>query len=62
VAIINRLNQEVARITASAEVRKAWAAQGAVAMTMGVADFTRYVEADIVKWAGIVKISGAKVD
>jgi tripartite-type tricarboxylate transporter receptor subunit TctC len=62
VAIVNRLNMEVARITASAEVRKAWAAQGATAMTMGVAEFSRYLEADIVKWAAIVKISGAKVD
>jgi tripartite-type tricarboxylate transporter receptor subunit TctC len=62
VSIVNRLNMEVARITASAEVRKAWAAQGATAMTMGVAEFSRYLEADIVKWAAIVKISGAKVD
>jgi tripartite-type tricarboxylate transporter receptor subunit TctC len=62
VSIVNRLNAEVARITASAEVRKAWAAQGATAMTMGVLEFTRYLEADIVKWAAIVKISGAKVD
>jgi tripartite-type tricarboxylate transporter receptor subunit TctC len=60
--IVNRLNAEVARITASAEVRKTWSAQGATAMTMGVPEFTRYLEADIVKWAAIVRISGAKVD
>jgi hypothetical protein len=31
-------------------------------MTMGVAEFTRYVNEDITKWERIVKISGAKVD
>ena len=31
---------------------------GAMPMVMSVADFTRYVQADIAKWANIVKISG----
>ena len=61
-AIIARLNAEVAKVTANADVRRAWAAQGTVAMTMGEDEFTRYLNADIAKWARIVKISGAKVD
>ena len=36
--------------------------QGTTAMTMGVDEFTRYVNDDIVKWAAIVKLSGAKVE
>ena len=59
-AIVNRLNAEVAKFTSSPEVAKAWAAQGATPMTMSVAEFTRYMNDDIVKWARIVKISGAK--
>jgi tripartite-type tricarboxylate transporter receptor subunit TctC len=59
-AIVNKLNAEIARITGNAEVRRAWAAQGTAAMTMGVDEFTRYLNEDITKWAHIVKISGAK--
>ena len=59
-AIVSRLNAEVAKIVANPETAKAWKAQGATPMTMGVADFTRYLDNDIVKWARIVKISGAK--
>jgi len=59
-AVVNRLNAEVGKITSNAEVRRAWAAQGTTPVTMGVDEFTRYVGDDIVKWARIVKISGAK--
>jgi hypothetical protein len=31
-------------------------------MTMGTAEFTRYLNDDIVKWAHIVKVSGAKAE
>ena len=60
--IVNRLNAELAKITGNPEVRKAWAAQGTTAMTMGVDEFSRYTADDITKWARIVKLSGAKVD
>ncbi len=59
-AIVNKLNAEIAKITGNPDVRKAWAAQGTTAMTMGVDAFTRYINDDITKWARIVKISGAK--
>ena len=59
-AIIERLNAEVSRIVGAPETAKAWNAQGATPMVMGVADFGRYLQADIAKWANIVKISGAK--
>ena len=60
--IVARLNAEVAKIVSNPEVARAWKAQGATPMTMSVADFARYLDADIVKWARIVKISGAKPD
>lgn len=59
-AIVNKLNAELAKITSNTDVRKAWAAQGTTAMTMGVDEFTRYMNDDITKWARIVKFSGAK--
>ena len=61
-AVIARLNAELAKYTASAEVKRTWGAQGATPMTMGVDEFARYVEADIAKWAKVVKFSGAKAE
>ena len=61
-AVIARLNAELAKYTASAEVKRTWGAQGAKPMTMGVDEFARCVEADIAKWAKVVKFSGAKAE
>ena len=61
-AIVAKLNAEVAKITGSAATRAEWTKQGTTAMTMGVDEFTKYMNADITKWAHIVKVSGAKVD
>jgi tripartite-type tricarboxylate transporter receptor subunit TctC len=61
-AVVAKLNAEIGKITANAEVRRAWTAQGTTAMTMGVDEFTRYINDDITKWARIVKFSGAKAD
>ena len=60
--IVARLNAEVVKIVSNPEVAKAWKAQGATPMTMGVDEFGRYMTEDIAKWAHIVKVSGAKVD
>jgi tripartite-type tricarboxylate transporter receptor subunit TctC len=61
-AVVNRLNAEITRIVSRPEVRRDWAAQGAVAMTMTADEFSKYIADDIVKWERIVKISGAKPD
>ncbi len=61
-AIVEKLNAEITRITASAEMRDAWAKQGATAMSMTTEEFGRYLRDDIEKWSRIVKISGAKAD
>ena len=61
-AVVAKLNAEIGKITANTEVRRVWAAQGTAAMTMGTDEFTRYLNADIAKWARIVKISGAKFE
>jgi tripartite-type tricarboxylate transporter receptor subunit TctC len=60
--IVNRLNAEVRKMVNNPELRATWARQGAVPMSMTVSEFEQYLNADIAKWANIVRISGAKPD
>lgn len=60
--IVNKLNAEMRKIVNKPDVKAAWAKQGAVPMSMTVAEFEQYLNADIAKWANIVKVSGAKAD
>ena len=60
--VVNKLNAEVRKIVNNPEVKAAWAKQGAVPMSMTVPEFDQYLNADIAKWANIVKVSGAKPD
>jgi tripartite-type tricarboxylate transporter receptor subunit TctC len=59
-AIIDRLNAEVVKIIARPDVKKAWNEQGAEPMSMTPADFEKYLNADIAKWAKVVKSAGMK--
>ncbi|MDB5761132.1 MAG: tripartite tricarboxylate transporter substrate binding protein [Herminiimonas sp.] len=61
-AIVNRLNAEMTKIVSDPDVIQSWAKQGATAMKMTPAEFAKYMNEDIAKWAHIVKISGAKAD
>jgi tripartite-type tricarboxylate transporter receptor subunit TctC len=61
-AIVDKLNVAIGKVVMKPEMRDAWKAQGAVAMAMTPAEFTKYLNDDITKWARIVKISGARVD
>ena len=61
-SIVERLNNEITRAANSAELKEAWARQGAVTMSMTSDEFGRFMREDIEKWARIVKISGAKPD
>ena len=60
--IVTKLNAEMRKIVNNPDVKTAWAKQGAVPMSMSVAEFDQYLNADIAKWANIVKVSGAKAD
>ena len=60
--VVNKLNAEVRKIVNNPDVKAAWAKQGAVSMSMNVPEFDQYLNADIAKWANIVKVSGAKPD
>ena len=61
-AVIDRLNAEITKVTARPDVKKTWNEQGAEPMSMSTAEFEKYLNDDIAKWAKIVKISGAKAD
>jgi len=60
--VVSKLNAEVRKIVNNPDVKAAWAKQGAVPMSMNVTEFDQYLNADIAKWANIVKVSGAKPD
>ena len=60
--VVDRLNAEITKIVSSPETQAEWLKQGAVPMTMTPAAFGKFLDDDIVKWARIVKISGARAD
>lgn len=54
-AVVDKLNTEINLAIKQPETIKLWAAQGASPMTMSPAEFDKFLRADIVKWAGVVK-------
>ena len=60
--VLERLNNEVTKVTSRADVIKSWNEQGAEPMAMSIAEFEKYLATDIAKWAKVVAVSGAKVD
>lgn len=58
--IVARLNAAIRKIAAQDDVKAMWAKQGAIPMSMSSADFDKYLDADIAKWANIVKVAGIK--
>jgi tripartite-type tricarboxylate transporter receptor subunit TctC len=61
-SVLERLNEEVTRIITAPDVKEAWTRQGAQPMAMKIEEFDRFLRAEIVKWADVVRRSGAKVD
>ena len=60
--IVDRLNAEIGKIVARPDVKKAWNEQGAEPMAMTPAEFEKFLNADIAKWAHVVKVAGVKTD
>lgn len=61
-AVVQRLSREIAAIVRLPEVREQFAGLGADPVGNTPTEFAGFVKAELTKWAGIVKRSGAKVD
>jgi tripartite-type tricarboxylate transporter receptor subunit TctC len=59
-AIISRLNQDIARALGTPEVRERMLTQGMEPVSRTPDVFSKYIQSEIAKWAGVVKASGAK--
>ncbi len=57
-----RMVEEVKRAGAADEIKTAWAANGATYGTLTPAQFGDYVNAEIARWAGVVKSANIKLD
>jgi tripartite-type tricarboxylate transporter receptor subunit TctC len=60
--IVDKLNGEINKMLARADIKEMWEKQGAEPIAMSPAEFDKYLRADIEKWAHVVKVSGAKID
>jgi tripartite-type tricarboxylate transporter receptor subunit TctC len=61
-AIVERLNAEITRVTTGADVKAAWAKQGANPLVMNPAEFEQYLLGDIAKWRKVITDAGIKRD
>jgi tripartite-type tricarboxylate transporter receptor subunit TctC len=61
-ALIDRMQQETAKALQGAELKGVWNSLGADAGGQSPEEMARYVESEIVKWAKVVKDSGATLD
>ncbi len=60
--IVRRLNTEIVKIINMPDVREKLTALGAEPVGDTPEQFSAYVKAEVVKWSGVVKRSGAKID
>lgn len=60
--VVMRINGEVNRALAHADVKEKLAQQGALARSWTPEEFGSFIHNEVVKWAKVVKASGAKVE
>jgi tripartite-type tricarboxylate transporter receptor subunit TctC len=61
-AIVDKLNEAVSKVTSQPDVKRQWGVQGATPMVMSPAEFDKYIQADIAKWAKVIKAANIKAD
>jgi tripartite-type tricarboxylate transporter receptor subunit TctC len=60
--IVDRMYDEVVKAINSPELRETWANNGSETAVMTQADFARFLNSEIKRWAQVTKVSGAKLD
>jgi tripartite-type tricarboxylate transporter receptor subunit TctC len=60
--IVGKLNAGINKVLDRRDVKDAWAKQGAVPLAMTTAEFDKYLQQDIEKWANVVKSAGIKAN
>jgi tripartite-type tricarboxylate transporter receptor subunit TctC len=53
--IVDKLNSEISRIVSSPAIKKSWDEQGANPITMTQPEFKAFMDAEVAKWAKIIK-------
>jgi tripartite-type tricarboxylate transporter receptor subunit TctC len=60
--VLQLLNTHIREIVVDPDIRKRLLSLGAEPFPMTRADFTKFIDAEVAKWAKVVKTSGARVD
>lgn len=53
--IVDLLNREITKVLRRDDIKRTWEAQGATPLIMTQAEFTAFVNAEIAKWADVIK-------
>ncbi|MDF3823497.1 tripartite tricarboxylate transporter substrate-binding protein, partial [Leptospira sp. 96542] len=61
-AVVKRLNTELVAVLRSADVRERFSAAGLEPMPSTPEELTAFMKSETVKWAKVIKDSGAKID
>jgi tripartite-type tricarboxylate transporter receptor subunit TctC len=61
-AIVNKLHDEATAVATSSEMRQRLGKEGAEPATMSIAEFTKYIEVETVRWAKVVKDANVHVE
>ena len=59
---VNRLSEAFRAVLAQPDIKGRMVAQGADPAYLGADDFARYLQAEMPRWAEVVKSSGARLD
>jgi tripartite-type tricarboxylate transporter receptor subunit TctC len=60
--VVDRLNKELMVIMNSEDTKKTFENQGAGADLMGLAEFSKFIEAEMAKWGRVVKAANIKAE
>jgi tripartite-type tricarboxylate transporter receptor subunit TctC len=58
--IVEKLNAEISKIVSRPDIKAAWEKQGAEPVTMTQPQFKAFMDAQIAKWADVIKANDIK--